>query len=314
MTLSGTSTIASGAYAGTYVVEIKSVWRVAAVHLGAVRLRQSARIPARPVRRGRRERELPVPVLPQYEYRPDRIQPDRPVQRRSPEQSADVGGRRFARGDERGRGRQRQDADAVDHDQRPHVRGRHENRRVQLAGLVEPGEHARHQGFRVRLLLRFPAEGLDFYNRYAETIYPFTDAYGFAYSDRITGGRAAISWNAQAATPIDTVEITILADDVPAYAVAPNAVNVVEYYNASLDHYFITWVPSEIAKLDAGTAIKGWARTGRTFKAFATPQPGTTPVCRYYIPPASGNSHFFGRDPAECIATAAKNPSSSRKI
>ena len=46
----------------------------------------------------------------------------------------------------------------------------------------------------------------DFYNRYAETIYPFTDAYGFAYSDRITDGRAAISWNAQAPTPIDTVE------------------------------------------------------------------------------------------------------------
>ena len=36
---------------------------------------------------------------------------------------------------------------------------------------------------------------------------------------------------------------------------------------------------------------------------------GTSPVCRYYIPPALGDSHFFGRGAAECDATAAKNPS-----
>ncbi len=44
------------------------------------------------------------------------------------------------------------------------------------------------------------------------------------------------------------------------------AVTVVEFYNASLDHYFITWVPAEIAILDAGTVIKGWTRTGLSFK------------------------------------------------
>ena len=147
----------------------------------------------------------------------------------------------------------------------------------------------------------------DFYNRYAETIYPFTDAYGFAYSDRITDGRAAISWNAQLANPIDTVEITILpdAESVPA---DPNAVEVIEFHNASLDHYFITWVGDEIAKLDAGTVIKGWTRTGRTFKTYATAQTGTSPVCRFYIPPLSGNSHFFGRSTAECDHTAANYP------
>ena len=37
--------------------------------------------------------------------------------------------------------------------------------------------------------------------------------------------------------------------------------------------------------------------------------PGTSPVCRFYIPPALGNSHFFGRGPAECNATGQKNPS-----
>jgi len=87
-----------------------------------------------------------------------------------------------------------------------------------------------------------------------------------------------------------------------------STVDVVEYYNASLDHYFITWVADEIAKLDAGTVIKGWARTGYGFAASTTALSGTSPVCRYYIPPALGDSHFFGRGKAECDATGTKNP------
>jgi hypothetical protein len=84
---------------------------------------------------------------------------------------------------------------------------------------------------------------------------------------------------------------------------------VVEYYNASLDHYFITWVPGEIVKLDAGTVIKGWVRTGKTLKTYTAAQTGTSPVCRFYIPPGLGDSHFFGRGTAECNSTGTKNPS-----
>jgi hypothetical protein len=83
---------------------------------------------------------------------------------------------------------------------------------------------------------------------------------------------------------------------------------VVEYYNAALDHYFITWIPNEIAVLDAGIVIRGWLRTGRTFKAYAAAQTGTSDICRYYIPPAQGDSHFFGRGTAECNATGAAHP------
>ena len=83
---------------------------------------------------------------------------------------------------------------------------------------------------------------------------------------------------------------------------------VVEFYNASLDHYFITWIANEIAILDAGTQIKGWLRTGYSFKTYATAQAGTSPVCRFYIPPGLGDSHFFGRGTAECIATGQKFP------
>ena len=84
-------------------------------------------------------------------------------------------------------------------------------------------------------------------------------------------------------------------------------VTVVEFYNAALDHYFITYVPGEIAKLDDGT-FKGWARTGLSLKAYASTQAGTSAVCRIYIPPGKGDGHFFGRDTNECDGTMSKNP------
>jgi len=84
---------------------------------------------------------------------------------------------------------------------------------------------------------------------------------------------------------------------------------VVEYYNASLDHYFMTWLPKEIAALDAGTLVKNWTRTGGAFKTETTSRNGMSPVCRFYLPPPSGDSHFYGRGPGECDATAKMNPS-----
>ena len=85
------------------------------------------------------------------------------------------------------------------------------------------------------------------------------------------------------------------------------AVDVVEYYNASLDHYFITWVPAEIANLDSGTT-KGWTRTGQSFQTSTSPQHGTSPVCRFYIPPGLGDSHFFGRGTTECDSYGPEEP------
>ena len=88
----------------------------------------------------------------------------------------------------------------------------------------------------------------------------------------------------------------------------PVPVPVVEYYHRALDHYFITWVAEEIAALDAAKDAGGWIRTGRSFKAYATAQFDTSPVCRFYIPPELGNSHFFGSGSAECDATEHRNP------
>jgi hypothetical protein len=91
----------------------------------------------------------------------------------------------------------------------------------------------------------------------------------------------------------------------PAIAVAL----AIEYYNAALDHYFVTHIPAEIALLDAGVQIKGWMRTAQSFNVYAAAGAGTSPVCRFYIPPDKGDSHFYGRGTAECDATTQKNPS-----
>jgi hypothetical protein len=89
---------------------------------------------------------------------------------------------------------------------------------------------------------------------------------------------------------------------------AAATVSVVEYYNADLDHYFLTWIAAEMANLDAGSTPTRWARTGRTFRAYADPQPQTSQVCRFYIPPSLGNSHFFGRSATECAASHTAQP------
>lgn len=83
---------------------------------------------------------------------------------------------------------------------------------------------------------------------------------------------------------------------------------VVEYYNATLDDYFITASPAEIQVLDTGVLV-GWVRTGLRFLAYTDPSvapAGAQPVCRFYVTPAYGDSHFYSASPAECAATAQK--------
>ena len=84
-------------------------------------------------------------------------------------------------------------------------------------------------------------------------------------------------------------------------------VTVVEFYNAALDHYFVSPLQPDIDALDSG-ALRGWSRTGYNFTAFDAPTgvAGASPVCRYYIPPEHGDSHFFSASPAECAAVQAR--------
>lgn len=80
------------------------------------------------------------------------------------------------------------------------------------------------------------------------------------------------------------------------------------YYNAALDHFFLTTNPAEQALLDSG-ATPGWRRTGQGFRAVTNANAITelTPVCRYYgRPEAHLDSHFFSAAPDECAAVAVK--------
>ena len=86
-----------------------------------------------------------------------------------------------------------------------------------------------------------------------------------------------------------------------AAALEPTA-TVIEFYNASLNHYFITGFPEEAAMLDQGIVVPGWIRTGVQWQAWAsaTDNPSAVPVCRFYGSPIGPNSHFYTADPAEC--------------
>ena len=91
----------------------------------------------------------------------------------------------------------------------------------------------------------------------------------------------------------------------PAPAAAPPAVDVVEYYNAPLNHYFLTANADEAAALDRGAVGPNWVRTGLGFRAYAagTTGGGAVDVCRFYGTPGVGpTSHFFTGNAAECAA------------
>ena len=82
-------------------------------------------------------------------------------------------------------------------------------------------------------------------------------------------------------------------------------VNIVEYYNATLDHYFISDLAADIDALDSGR-IAGWKRTGQTFQVWPANNGFQNAVCRFYIPAEHGNSHFFSAFASECNTVAAR--------
>jgi hypothetical protein len=92
-----------------------------------------------------------------------------------------------------------------------------------------------------------------------------------------------------------------------ANTVASNQGYAVEYYNASLDHYFISASDTDIAALDSGQFM-GWERTGEAFKVYTEPAGSANPVCRFYIPPSVGDSHFYSASPVECAVAVTRFP------
>lgn len=92
----------------------------------------------------------------------------------------------------------------------------------------------------------------------------------------------------------------------------PTIVDVVEYYNAAFDHYFITSLAAEIALCDAGTApCAGWARTGYAFNAFANDAapPSSLGACRFFNDTfAPKSAHFYALQGHGCEQTLALFP------
>lgn len=96
----------------------------------------------------------------------------------------------------------------------------------------------------------------------------------------------------------------------------PVPVTAVEYYHQALDHYFVSDLAPDIDALDSGR-IGGWTRTGKMFKVWPISMGFLDNVCRYYIPPEHGNSHFFSASKVECADVAAQvvvNPNYSGYI
>jgi hypothetical protein len=143
---------------------------------------------------------------------------------------------------------------------------------------------------------------------------------GFLATDGATVNYAGVDQLTYASLPTDGAS-ALMRDGSVAPNVARNfagqsgiapalPVSAVEFYNATLDHYFISALQPDIDALDSGRLV-GWVRTGQSFHVFpsqAVGGVGVNPVCRIYIPPPQGDSHFFSASPDECAATLAKFP------
>lgn len=82
----------------------------------------------------------------------------------------------------------------------------------------------------------------------------------------------------------------------------PGTVPVIEYYSPSKDHYFMSSDPAEIASVDAHLAAI-FQRTGEVFYAWVNPAlapANAQPVCRFYSPLTTIDSHFYTASAGEC--------------
>ena len=172
-------------------------------------------------------------------------------------------------------------------------------------------------------ILAGAADGVYFWAPAADPIPNQSNPYVIWFTDGTTGGTQVVD-----AQMGEVAEIVGLMDDFLYYWKIDGAkialyrinlldgrrkfatVEVVEYRNAKLGHYFMTASDAEKVKLDSG-ATAGWSRTGFGFTAYApgSGAPGAAPVCRYYGRPEAGlDSHFYSSSPAECAEVAAKFP------
>ena len=93
----------------------------------------------------------------------------------------------------------------------------------------------------------------------------------------------------------------LLIDYTAPAALGPGERDTVEFYNATLKHYFMTSEPAEAAMLDAGVIVPGWVRTGFDFKSWTTGSGVGVSACRFFRSFGGGSyTHFFTINSDEC--------------
>lgn len=101
----------------------------------------------------------------------------------------------------------------------------------------------------------------------------------------------------------------------PSVPVAQEGVSAIEYYNAALDHYFVTAFAWEIDAIESGR-LPGWVPTANTIPVqggliiYGVPDASLVPdgVCRFYIPANEGDSHFYSASSDECAIARVRFP------
>jgi len=96
----------------------------------------------------------------------------------------------------------------------------------------------------------------------------------------------------------------------PRFMLDQSQVFAIEYHHAALDHYFLSASAPDIDALDNGR-LAGWQRTGFWLHVGGGRNAAKKldrPVCRLYIPPGEGDSHFFSASIDECEAARTRFP------
>jgi len=169
------------------------------------------------------------------------------------------------------------------------------------ADVVAPAEitalgMTRLTGVRQLVLLQGVQHGFDAAS--TNDIFTWTLIFLNAYVDDNPLARATSARMTRVAGGGDDVLLLDRAEPLPP---GPGEQWAIEYYNPSLDHYFMTADATEIGILDAGTPIAGWLRTGYEFKVYAPTSSQGIAACRFLGKPGVGpNSHFFTILPNEC--------------
>ena len=95
---------------------------------------------------------------------------------------------------------------------------------------------------------------------------------------------------------------------VAALNASAQSLNVIEYYNKTLDAHFITGRVNEQTALDG---VADFRRTGMTFQATAVAgaPSSLTNICRFYVSLTTPyvSSHFYGRQGVDCESIRAQN-------